>query len=319
MKKSLFGPEAPSSRLPRTFRIFALILVILMTLSFMSAAVPHASAEAKAYSAEELAQLEAAATGGDYAAMITLGNLYYKGSYNSGIARDFVKALDWFLKAADSGDSTVLFNIAKIYEKGSAGEMDFEKAYNWYKKAAEAGNAKAAESIKDAKFSGLRWKDESTALQGKLGESETINGRVADPFYLDAPVENCSLISMVFRNVSYTGYPFGRYALYAQGFDGKWTKLDYFQVEKSQAEGDERTYTFMFTEPVSFRALAVCLAEDGMEFRLVHDDAYYVDSACVTEYSAEKPRPTFTPSGKDYPENAAVFYSSAYVNPWPVG
>ena len=59
------------------------------------------------------------------------------------------------------------------------------------------------------------------------------------------------------------------------------------------------------TTPMSFRALGVVLLEDGMDFNLVHEDTILPAA--------------FTPSGKQYPENAASYSSAAYVNPYPEG
>ena len=77
--------------------------------------------------------------------------------------------------------------------------------------------------------------------------------------------------------------------------------------------------SFQPASPISFKALAVVLLEDGMDFNLVHEDTYYVDKACLSEYSDTVLPSTFTPSGAQYPENAASFATSAYVNPYPEG
>ncbi len=273
-------------------------------------------------SADELAQVRSAAESGNPDALAALGNVYYLGDYNNGVSRDFKTALDCFLRAAEAGNKDVLINIGTIYEKGSAGERDTEKAYEWYKKAAEAGSKDAETRLAAPVFDALRWKDNAAKLSGRLGEDLTIagTGRVATPFYLDAPVENCSMITMETRILpDYWGWPWGRYALYAWGLDGQWQKLDYFQLEQAQSNGEPRTYDFVLPAPISFQALAVVLAEDGMDFTVWHDDTFYVDKTLVTAYSAEHPAPVFTPSTSEYPVNSSHVATSAYVNPYPVG
>ena len=54
--------------------------------------------------ADELAQIRAAAESGNPDALAALGNVYYLGDYNNGISRDFKTALDCFLKAAEAGN-----------------------------------------------------------------------------------------------------------------------------------------------------------------------------------------------------------------------
>ncbi|MBR1566624.1 MAG: sel1 repeat family protein [Oscillospiraceae bacterium] len=272
-------------------------------------------------SAEEFEQLKQKAESGDAAAMTDVANTYYRGNYNAGVSRDFGQALSWFLRAADAGNSDVYLTIATIYDKGSAGERNFEKAYDWYKKAAEAGSADAEERMQAAVFADYHWKDNASVLTGTLGEYGSCGGRFGTPFYLDKPVVDCPLITLQMRFVNYRGWPFGLYALYAQTLNGDWIEVTRFQIEKYQgAEGAEpRLYEFSPAAPISFKALAVVLIEDGMDFNLVHEDTYYVDKTCLSEYSDTVLPSSFTPSGAQYPENAATFVTSAYVNPYPEG
>lgn len=300
-------------------KILSILLAACIFIS-CAAGAGAASFSPATMSADELAQIRAAAESGNPDALAALGNVYYLGDYNNGISRDFKAALDCFLKAAEAGNKDVLITIATIYDKGSAGEKDPDKAYEWYKKAAEAGNKDAEIKLAAPVFDELRWKDNSAKLSGRLGEDMTIagTGRVATPFYLDAPVENCSMLSMEMRVLpEYAGWPWGRYALYAWGLDGKWQNLDYFQIEKSQAEGEPRLYEFHLDEPISFCALAVVLAEDGMDFTINHEDTFYVDKNFVTAYSDTLPAPVFTPSSRQYPQNSSHVATSAYVNPYP--
>ena len=294
-------------------RITGILLCLCMLFSLFTCA----AASAEGYTAESVDQAIRDAESGNADAMAYLGNLYYLGSYKQGITRDFDKALEWFLKAAPAGDANVLFNIARIYERGSAGESSLEKAFEWYSKAAEAGNADAQAAIEDDLYKTIRWKANSTELKGSLGEREMIGTGFAMPFYLSAPVENCDMIAMDLRIVEVkNGWPYGRYALWAQNLDDDWVEVSRFQIEKSQENGEPRYYEFALDEPISFKALAVCLSESGMEFGLVHEDLFYVDSNCVTSYSDTVYEPVFTPSGEEYPFlNAQVSYS-AYVNPY---
>ena len=272
-------------------------------------------------SAEEFEQLKQRAEGGEAAAMAEVGSCYYLGNYGAGVDRDFSQALAWFLRAAEAGDTSVYMSIANIYEKGSAGERSVEKAYEWFRRAAELGSKEAEERMAAPAYAAMRWKDDAAALTGQLGEYGNLGGRYGTPFYLDKPVLDCSMITLQMSFIQYRGWPFGLYGLFAQTLNGDWVEVDRFQIEKYQAEegAEPRTYQFQLTNPLSFRALGVVLLEDGMDFNLVHADTYYVDKTCLGEYSETVLPASFTPSGKEYPENAASFSSAAYVNPYPEG
>ena len=292
--------------------LLALCMLIPLTVTPAFAAVS---------SPEEFEQLKQRAEGGDAAAMAEVGNCYYLGNYNGNVTRDFTQALAWFLRAAQAGDTSVYMNIANIYEKGSAGERSFDKAYDWFRRAAELGSKEAEERMADPIYASLRWKDDATALTGQLGAYDNLGGRYGTPFYLDKPVVDCSQITLQLGFIQYRGWPFGLYGLFAQTLNGDWVEIDRFQIEKFQAEegAEPRTYQFQMSTPMSFRALGVVLLEDGMDFNLVHEDTYYVDKSCLAEYSDTVLPAAFTPSGKQYPENAASYSSAAYVNPYPEG
>ena len=296
-------------------KIISILLMLCMLFPLGTQALA-----ANTYTPEELEQLKQSAESGNTDAMVTLGNLYYKGSYNSGISRDFGRALEWFEMAANAGNRDVIMNVAAIYEKGSAGTRDLEKAYEWYKKAIDAGIAGAKEKTEEPQFSVFHWKDSVEVLTGRLGDWETpLYGRSVLPFYLDKPVENCSVISMDLSIVEHTGWPYGLYALFAKGFDGQWTQIDYLNIEKSQEDGTNRTYQFVLDTPISFEALAVALIEEGMEFNLTFKQTFYVDKANISEYSSTVPAPEFTAVEAEFPMLSSYYAAAAYVNPYPAG
>ena len=296
-------------------KFISILLTLCMLLPFGAQALA-----ANTYTPEELEQLKQSAEGGNVDAMVTLGNLYYKGSYNAGISRDFGRALEWFEMAANAGNKDVMMNVASIYEVGSAGNRSLEKAYDWYKKAMEAGISGAKEKTEEPQFAAFHWKDSVEQLTGRLGDWESpLYGRSVLPFYLDRPVENCSVISMDLSIVEYTGWPFGLYALFAKGLDGQWTQLDYVNIEKSQENGESRTYQFNFDTPISFEALAIALIEEGMQFNLTLDQKFYVDKTNITAYSDAVPAPEFTAVEAEFPMLSSYVATSAYVNPYPAG
>jgi TPR repeat protein len=44
-----------------------------------------------------------------------------------------------------------MYNLARLYQTGDAGEQNIPEAMTWYQRAADAGNADAAEQLKKLK------------------------------------------------------------------------------------------------------------------------------------------------------------------------
>lgn len=77
--------------------------------------------------------------------------------------------------------------------------------------------------------------------------------------------------------VSYTGYPFGDWALYLMDESGNWASAAPFRLEKDQGDGRENVYLLNFDKPQSFRALTICPAEKGMEQSINRVLLFYCD------------------------------------------
>ena len=78
------------------------------------------------------------------AAQTKMGNLYRNGD---GVAKDYVKAMYWYRKAANQGFVGAQNNLAVMYEQGLGVPKNKPEAIKWYQKAAEQNNAHAQHSI----------------------------------------------------------------------------------------------------------------------------------------------------------------------------
>ena len=74
----------------------------------------------------------AAASGGDVAAMVMVGEAFAKGS---GQAPDYAQAVFWFQRASDAGNKRAQQNLGHLYELGLGVMADREKALNLYRMA----------------------------------------------------------------------------------------------------------------------------------------------------------------------------------------
>ena len=77
---------------------------------------------------------------GHVEAMNMTGHCYYNGR---GVAMDKKKAVEWYTKAAEQGNSTAQCNLGCCYILGRGVAMDNEKAAEWWTKAAEQGQSGA--------------------------------------------------------------------------------------------------------------------------------------------------------------------------------
>ena len=81
---------------------------------------------------------------GNSSAMNNIGWLYENGL---GVEQDYAKAMEWYEKAAELGNIDGTYNIGLLYYKGEGVEQDYAKAMEWWEKAVESGDAQAANDI----------------------------------------------------------------------------------------------------------------------------------------------------------------------------
>lgn len=109
-------------------------------------------------------------------AQTTIGRTYYE-------KRDYAKAMEWFMKAANNGNSYAQNNIGVLYQNGWGVKQDYVKAMEWYEKAANNGNSDAQNTIGYMYYNGLGVKQdyakamewyEKAAAQGHNGAYNNI-------------------------------------------------------------------------------------------------------------------------------------------------
>ena len=76
--------------------------------------------------------------------MSNLGVLYSKGL---GGEKNFEKAFELYIKAAEKGDYAAQYNVAEYYRAGQGTPRDMDKAIYWYEKSASQGAIQAMEKL----------------------------------------------------------------------------------------------------------------------------------------------------------------------------
>ncbi|MBQ7403256.1 MAG: sel1 repeat family protein [Lentisphaeria bacterium] len=87
--------------------------------------------------------ISAAAEKGNAVAQLKLGDFYFHGE---NVGKSYIKAMEWYEKAADQGNAEAMCNLGVCYQYGFGAKINdenLELAVKWYKKAAEKGYARA--------------------------------------------------------------------------------------------------------------------------------------------------------------------------------
>ncbi|WP_085246754.1 tetratricopeptide repeat protein [Gilliamella mensalis] len=87
---------------------------------------------------------EKAANQGHIAAQHSLALLYYNGQ---GTKQSYAKGIEWDIKAAKKGDAIAQYTLATLYYNGTGVKQNYFKAKQWFTKAAEQNYSDAKELL----------------------------------------------------------------------------------------------------------------------------------------------------------------------------
>ena len=96
------------------------------------------------FASMSLADLQAAAQGGDVRAQFFLATRYKLGQ---GVPQDMQQAFAWYKKAADQGAAPAQLNIGQMYAQGKGVAQNIDQAKVWFGKAAKQGDNRASYNL----------------------------------------------------------------------------------------------------------------------------------------------------------------------------
>ncbi len=103
--------------------------------------------------------------------MLKLAVIYLNGV--EGVTKDSAKALDWFRRAAEKGNTEAIVALGAIHEQGNSVEKNPNESYKWYLKAAEAGDVTGITKTAMMLAEGVGTaKDEKKAMEWYLKAAE---------------------------------------------------------------------------------------------------------------------------------------------------
>lgn len=116
---------------------------------------------------KKLRLLRLSAAQGNVAAMIWLGRAYEVGRY--GVTTDLSQAMDWYIKAASTGEVSQQYAVGDMYAQGKIAPLNLEEAAKWYAMAAHKGFPMALSKMGDLYAKGLGVpKDRALAIEWYL-------------------------------------------------------------------------------------------------------------------------------------------------------
>lgn len=210
-------------------------------------------AEAKAaYEAgkydEAVKLVQKTANSGNAHAQYVLGILYQHGR---GVPQDGRKAVEWYMKAADRGETAAANNLGYLYYTGKAGvPVDYSRAFHWYLKAVQTDQS-------DSWRNSVAWSN--------LGNMYFLGRGVGKD---DAKAADC------FRNGAEKGNPFAQSNLGYLYEHGLGVKQDLAQAKQWYEKAAKQGY------PFAERNLAV-MYETGQGTMRDYSEAlkWYTDAA----------------------------------------
>lgn len=121
---------------------------------------------------------ERAAVMGNRDAMNSLGWQYEVGQ---GVAKDYAKAREWYEKAATVNSGNAMNRLGRFYDRGLGVPQDYAKARDWFEKSVAAGNAGGAHGLGWLYFEG-KGVPADAAKAGELFRKSAASGN-ADGMY----------------------------------------------------------------------------------------------------------------------------------------
>ena len=112
---------------------------------------------------------------GDGEAFNTLGLAYQRGEY--GLAQDYQKASELYLKAGELGCSSGYYNLGQSYREGTGVEVDEKKAKHYYELAAMGGDIMARHNLGGNEYEAgnLQKAMKHWMIAAKAGEEDSLN------------------------------------------------------------------------------------------------------------------------------------------------
>ncbi|ORZ24783.1 hypothetical protein BCR41DRAFT_348507, partial [Lobosporangium transversale] len=158
------------------------------------------------------------------------GEMYY---YGKGVPQDYLKAFDWYLKAANQGYASAQYNLGYMYLKGKGVPHDYSTAFSWFLKAANQGDVDAQNALGDIYSEGKGVpRDYSTAFNWYLkaanqGDADAQNALGDIYYYANGVPQDYSKAIDWYLKAANQGNADAQYTLGDMHHNGDGVTLDY--------------------------------------------------------------------------------------------
>lgn len=232
-------------------------------------------------------------------------------------AQDYENAMKSFMEADQAGNTDGAFSVGEMYEYGNGVKKDLVSAVKWYMKASKAGDEQAKEKLKQEPMrsiaEAMSVQDQATHVPVATGDVEGVRGPTY-PWYLpEFPLTGAKKITVFYEIEEILGgYPYGNRYLYVRDSNGEWHHTALFKLEKTMGVGQPRVFELTLDKPETITALAICPADNGMDYTIRANVLFFASEYDIGEYSSKLPRPSFTPAASENPVSFTHFTTQAY-------
>jgi TPR repeat protein len=121
-----------------------------------------------------------------------IAKLYWLGQ---GTPRDYYRAYDWLLKAAELNHAGAMGKLGYLYTDGIAVQQDFSQAFEWYSKAAKLGDVDALYNIGIFYLNGWGTEQDTTMAKQYLAAASAQGDQAAEQALQSLLAENVGAAS----------------------------------------------------------------------------------------------------------------------------
>lgn len=198
---------------------------------------------------------------------------------------DYAQTVALLRREADEGRKDGLYALGTLYEDGLGTEADLYTAIELYIAGAEAGDMQAKEKLKQPQYAHyakiVSEQDSYCYLPGSWEEIVPLKRGFGSAYRLSDEAVDCGAVRMCLTVREFEGYPYGTWYLYAQDLSGNWEHAARFDFGKELNDGKPVVFDLTLDAKQDIQALAICTAEDGMEYTVRTWIEFYVDPACL--------------------------------------
>lgn len=220
--------------------------------------------------------------------------------FETGAEQPSRESLEYYLTAAEQGDTTVFFNLGEMYESGTGTEKNLVEAVKWYLKAAEAGSEEAKKKLQTEPLrsiaEAMSVQEQATYANTATGDMENIprKGPVYPQHLVNNPVVDAESITIVMIIDWESGLLPDEWYFYYKDASGHWQHGSaIIKLTEEQKKGQPVVCHIMLDGKQTFTSFALNPVYPGMDFNASIETYLVVSESNLGVYGSTIQKPSF--------------------------